>query len=202
MSNYESDYKPPESQVAAPPQGSNGSIYSSVGAISKLNAETQNNLNKIGGRRRIRRSRRHIKGGAPPGPVIAHAEITNAPAPVPATTQAPVSTNNTITVPVVKPLYPETGTGSQTTASNVANSTKVGAELNANKQYDSCVGQGATCGQVTVTSGQKGGRKTRGGWPHWGCMSGGKYRRNRTNKRKRTNKKRRTTKRKGTNKRR
>ena len=73
-------------------------------------------------------------------------------------------------------------------------------EINANKQYDSCVGQGATCGQVTVNSGQK------GGWPHWGCMSGGKYRKNRstrrrTNKR-RTNKRRRMNKKKGTKKRR
>ena len=194
MSNYEPDYKPPESEVLAPPSGSNGSIYSSVRAMSEANAETQNNLNKIGGRRRIRRSRsrsRSRKGGAP----SIGSENTNAPA----TTQAPVSTNNTITVPVVKPLYPETGTGSQTTASNVANSTKVGAELHANKQYDSCVGQGASCGQVTVTTSQKGGQ--RGGWPDWGCMSGGKYRRTRSNKR-RTNKRRKTNKRRRTNKRR
>jgi hypothetical protein len=68
-------------------------------------------------------------------------------------------------------------------------------EINANKQYDSCVGQGATCGQVTVNSGQK------GGWPHWGCMSGGKYRKNRSTRR-RTNKRRRMNKRKGTKKRR
>ena len=191
---YESDYQPPESQVAPPPSGSTGSMYSSVRAMSKTNAVTQNNLNKIGGSRSRSKSRsRSRKGGATSGPVITHAENINVPA-----TQGHVSTNNTITVPVVKPLYPETGTGNQTTASNVANSTKVGAELNANKQYDSCVGQGATCGQVTVTTSQKGGQ--RGGWPRWRCMSGGKYRRRRSNKR-RTNK-RKTNKRKGTNKRR
>jgi len=75
------------------------------------------------------------------------------------------------------------------------------SSVNINKQHDSCVGQGATCGQVTVSSGQKGGQRG-GRWPHWGCMSGGKYRKNRSTRRKTNKRRRRSNKRKETKKRR
>jgi hypothetical protein len=133
--------------VAPPPPGSNGSIYSNGAAISKNNAELQNTTNKIGG------SKRSFRGGA-----------------------AEVITVSPMTVP-----YREAGTGDNTTAANLTNSTKAQSEIYANKQYDLCVGsKDATCGQ-------SGGRKKRvmrksltnqqslrGGWPAWGCMSGGK----------------------------
>jgi hypothetical protein len=143
MSTYSPNYTPPAQQLAPPPPGSNGSLYSSAGAITKNNATSQNNLNKIGG------SRRHMrfKGGA---------------------------TDSIVVTPMRVP-YPETGRGDQTTSANVTNSTKVGASLNANQQYDACVGQGASCGM-------SGGKKLAGGLPNWRCMSGGKSRRRKTRK--------------------
>ena len=85
-----------------------------------------------------------------------------------------------IPVPAMTVPYRETGAGANTTSANLTNSTKAQSEIYANKQYDGCVGsKDATCGQA-------GGRKKRGmtksltslrgGWPAWGCMSGGRRR--------------------------
>jgi len=128
-------YTPPQQQLAAPPPGSDGSIYGNSNAIAANNAQAQNNLAKIG----KGGSRRRFKGGA------------------------------TIVVPPVQVPYKEAGAGSNTTSANVSNSTTVGATLNANSQFDACVGSSnPACGQVA------GSKKIKGGWPHWGCMSGGK----------------------------
>jgi hypothetical protein len=53
----------------------------------------------------------------------------------------------TIPVAVVPVMYKETGAGSNTTSANVINSNKTQADLHANKQFDGCVGKGASCGQ-------------------------------------------------------
>ena len=141
-----SAYGYPPQTFKPPPPGSNGSIYSNGAAISANNAELQNKTNKFGG------SKRSFRGGA--------ADL--------------------ITVPAMNVPYRETGAGANTTSANLTNSTKAQAEIYANKQYDGCVGsKDATCGQA-------GGRKKRGmtksltslrgGWPAWGCMSGGRRR--------------------------
>ena len=136
-------YTPPPQQLAAPPSGSDGSIYGNSNAIAANNADAQNSLSKIG----KGGSRRRFKGGA--------TNLNPAPAP--------------IVVPPVQVPYKEAGTGSNTTSANVSNSTSVGATLSANSQFDACVGSSnPACGQVA------GGRKIKGGWPNWGCMSGGK----------------------------
>jgi hypothetical protein len=133
-------YIPPQQQLAAPPPGSDGSIYGNSNAIAANNAQAQNNLANIG----KGGSRRRFKGGAN--------NLTPAP----------------IVVPPVQIPYKEAGAGSNTTSANVSNSTTVGATLNANSQFDACVGSSnPACGQA-------GGRKFKGGWPDWGCMSGGK----------------------------
>lgn len=123
-------YTPPPQQIAAPPPGSNGSIYGNSNAIAANNAQTQNNLAKIG----KGGSRRRFKGGA------------------------------TIIVPPVQIPYKDPG---NMTNANVMKSTTVGATLSANSQFDACVGStNPACGQVA-------GGKIKGGWPNWGCMSGG-----------------------------
>lgn len=135
-------YTPPQQQLAAPPPGSDGSIYGNSNAIAANNAQAQNSLANIG----KGGSRRRFKGGA--------TNLNPAPAP--------------IVVPPVQVPYKEAGAGSNTTSANVSNSTSVGATLNANSQFDACVGSSnPACGQA-------GGRKIKGGWPNWGCMSGGK----------------------------
>jgi hypothetical protein len=124
-------YIPPPQQLAAPPPGSNGSIYGNSNAIAANNALAQNNLANIG----KGGSRRRFKGGA------------------------------TIVVPPVQIPYKDPG---NMTNANVSNSTMLGATLNANSQFDACVGStNPACGQVA------GGRQIKGGWPNWGCMSGG-----------------------------
>ncbi len=95
------------------------------------------------------------------------------------------ATTGTITVPVVPNPVPETGIGANTTSANITNSTKVGAAENANSKYDACVGQGASCGMA-------GGRKRstlKGGWPSWGCMSGGVSRRKKGSRKRRKGRK-------------
>lgn len=159
-------YTPPQQQLAAPPAGSDGSIYSNSNAIAANNAQSQNNLAKIG----KGGSRRRFKGGA-----------TNL-SPAPAAPAAP------IVVPPVQVPYKEAGAGTNTTSANVSNSTMVGAALNANSQFDACVGSSnPACGQA-------GGRKIQGGWPNWGCMSGGKRKRKSSKKSKSRRKCRKTRK--------
>jgi hypothetical protein len=67
-----------------------------------------------------------------------------------------------VTVPPIQINYKETGVNNTSTQANVTASTRTQSDLYAAKQYDGLVGQ-------------KAGRKlTKGGWPAWGCMSGGK----------------------------
>jgi hypothetical protein len=132
-------YTLPPQQIAAPPPGSNGSIYENSVAIAANNAQAQNNLANVarGG------SRRRFKGGA--------TGLTPAP----------------IVVPPVQILYKDPG---NMTYDNVINLTKVGATLNANSQFDACVGSSnPACGQAGGKN-----KKFKGGFPNWGCMSGGK----------------------------
>jgi len=76
-----------------------------------------------------------------------------------------------LVVPPVKVSYTETGVGNTSTSSNVTNSAKITADLNAQAKLDSDVGP--------VQPIQKAGRSRQlvGGWPAWGCMSGGKKKR-------------------------
>ena len=102
-----------------------------------------------------------------------------------------------IVVPPVQVPYKEVGAGNNTTSANITNSTKAQADIYANKQYDACVGStNPSCGMSGGKVNHSKGRSHKGGWPHWGCMSGGKKRSNkrRTNKRttKRSCKKRKT----------
>jgi hypothetical protein len=70
-----------------------------------------------------------------------------------------------VTVPPIQINYKETGVNNTSTQANVTASTRTQSDLYAAKQYDGLVGQ-------------KAGRKlTKGGWPAWGCMSGGKRKR-------------------------
>lgn len=145
-------YKPPENEVAAPPEGSNGSIYSSVQVITAKNAMTQNKLNNIVGgsrRRRQRQKSRKFKGGA----------------------------SDSITVPVIRPIFKDTGSGNNTISANVKNLTILGATENENCKYDSLVG--------VKTGGKKSSTFKGGQHVHWGCMSGGKSRRKKGSRRKR-----------------
>lgn len=152
-------YTPPQQQLAAPPPGSDGSIYSNGKAIAANNAETQNNLAQIG----KGGSRRRFKGGAA-------TNLNPAPAPAP------------IVVPPVQVPYKEAGVGSNTTSANVSNSTTVDATLSANSQFDACVGSSnPACGQVA-------GGKIKGGWPNWRCMSGGNKRSGKNSSKKRRGK--------------
>jgi hypothetical protein len=123
-------YNPPQQQLAAPPPGSNGSIYGNSNAIAANSALEQNKLANIG----KGGSRRRLKGGS------------------------------TIVVPPIQIPYKDPG---NMTNANVSNSTMLGATLNANSQFDACVGS------TNPACGQTGGRKIKGGWPNWGCMSGG-----------------------------
>jgi hypothetical protein len=86
-----------------------------------------------------------------------------------------------VVVPPVKVSYNDTGVGNTNTSANITNSTKVQADLYAAKQYDSQVGP-------VQNAGRKKSRRLTGGWPEWGCMSGGKSRRNRRLKSRRNQK--------------
>ena len=79
-----------------------------------------------------------------------------------------------VVVPPVQISYKETGVGNTNTSANITNSTKVQADLYAAKEFDS---------QVAKTGGSKRHKRLVGGWPAWGCMSGGrKSRRSRSRK--------------------
>ena len=76
-----------------------------------------------------------------------------------------------LVVPPVKVSYTETGVGNTSTSNNVTNSARTQADLTAQAKLDSEVGP--------VQPIQKAGRSRQltGGWPAWGCMSGGRKRR-------------------------
>jgi hypothetical protein len=115
--------------VAAPPQGSNGSIQQNNNALTNQNTQRQMSA-RFGGSRKV------LKGG--------------------------------LVVPPVKVSYNDTGVGNTNTSANITNSTKVQADLYAAKEYDSQVGPVQKAGRSSKS------RKLTGGWPAWGCMSGGK----------------------------
>lgn len=83
-----------------------------------------------------------------------------------------------LVVPPVQISYKETGVGNTNTSSNVTSSAKTQADLTASAKFDKQVGP--------VQPVQKAGRRRKltksrsrkltGGWPAWGCMSGGKSR--------------------------
>jgi hypothetical protein len=83
-----------------------------------------------------------------------------------------------LVVPPVKVSYTETGVQNTSTKSNVTDLTKTQADLYAAKEYDSQV--------APVQPVQRAGRRRLvGGWPAWGCMSGGKIRKSRKSRRSR-----------------
>ena len=117
--------------VAAPPQGSNGSIQQNNNALTNQNTQRQMSA-RFGGSRKV------LKGG--------------------------------LVVPPVKVSYNDTGVGNTNTSANITNSTKVQADLYAAKEYDSQVGPVQKAGRSSKS------HRLTGGWPAWGCMSGGKTR--------------------------
>lgn len=98
------------------------------------------------------------------------------------------SKGGAVVVPPVQISYKEGGVGNTNTSSNITNSTKTQADLFAAKEYDNQVGP--------VQPVQKAGRRRKltksrsrkltGGWPAWGCMSGGKKSRRRKTHRRKT----------------
>jgi len=120
--------------VAAPPQGSNGSIQQNNNALTNQNTQRQMSA-RFGGSRKV------LKGG--------------------------------LVVPPVKVSYNDTGVGNTNTSANITNSTKVQADLYAAKEYDSQVGPVQKAGRSSKS------HRLTGGWPAWGCMSGGRKSRRR-----------------------
>lgn len=104
-------YIPLQNTVAPLPEGSNGSLCSSIQVTTEQNAMAQNKLNHIGGFRRRRQKSRKFKGGA-----------------------------SDITVPAIQPIFKDTGSGNNTISANVKNLTILGATENENCKYDSLVG--------------------------------------------------------------
>lgn len=86
-----------------------------------------------------------------------------------------------LVVPPVQISYKEGGVGNTNTSSNVTSSAKTQAELTASAEFDKQVGPV----QPVQKAGRSRSRKLTGGWPAWGCMSGGrKSRRRKTHRRK------------------
>lgn len=71
-----------------------------------------------------------------------------------------------LVVPPVQISYKETGVGNTNTSNNITASAKTTADLSAQADLDKQV--------AAVQPVQKAGRKLVGGWPAWGCMSGGR----------------------------
>lgn len=147
-------YNPPQQQLAPPPPGGDGTIYGNSMAMAANNAQIQNRT-KFGGSKKNKKIRRVtltpaliIIGGKSKRKFKGGATTLN-PAPTSTSPSAP------IVVPPIQIPFKDTGSGNNTVAANVTNSIKVGSTLKANSEYDNKVGQ-------------------KGGWPNWGCMSGGK----------------------------
>ena len=140
-------YNPPQQQLAPPPPGGDGTIYGNSNAISSYNAQIQNRT-KFGGSKKNKKIRRRVT--LTPALIIIGGKSKR---------KFKGGTTNLNPAPIVVPSiqipFKETGTGNNTVAANVINSIKLGATLKANSEYDNKVGQ-------------------KGGWPNWGCMSGGR----------------------------
>ena len=95
------------------------------------------------------------------------------------------SKGGAVTIPPVQVNYKESGVGNTSTDGNVTALTRTQTDIYAAKQFDSAVGQKAgkrRCKSKKSKRLTKGrqltkGRRLTGGWPAWGCMSGGKRRR-------------------------
>ena len=151
-------YNPPQQKILPPPLGGDGTIYGNSNAISLNNAIAVNKA-KFGGSKKHKKIRRVT---LTPALIIIGGkykkQFKGGSAPAAAATPAPA----TITVPSVQIPFKDHG---NMINDNIINSIKLGATLKANSVYDYLVGQKAP---------QTGGRKLKGGWPKWGCMSGGK----------------------------
>jgi hypothetical protein len=141
-------YNPPQQKILPPPLGGDGTIYGNSNAISLNNAIAVNKV-KFGGSKKHKKIRRVT---LTPALIIIGGKYkkqlkggsTSAPA--------------TITVPPIQLPFKDHG---NMINDNIINSIKLDATLKANSEYDHLVGK-------------TGGRKIKGGWPKWGCMSGGK----------------------------
>ena len=78
-----------------------------------------------------------------------------------------------LVVPPVKVSYTETGVGNTSTSNNIIASAKTTAGLHAQADLDKNVGPVQKAGRKKSRSK---GRQLVGGWPAWGCMSGGRKR--------------------------
>ena len=76
-------------------------------------------------------------------------------------------------VPPVKISYVDRGVGNTNTGNNVTASAETTLNLNAQAKLDSEVG----AVQPIQKAGRRKSRRLVGGWPEWGCMSGGRKRR-------------------------
>jgi hypothetical protein len=87
------------------------------------------------------------------------------------------SKGGAVTIPPVQVNYKESGVGNTSTNGNVAAITRTQTNIYAAKEFDSQVGQKAGRRRSKSHRLTKGRQLTKGGWPAWGCMSGGKRRR-------------------------
>jgi hypothetical protein len=85
------------------------------------------------------------------------------------------SKGGAVTIPPVQVNYKESGVGNTSTNGNVTALTRTQTDIYAAKQFDSAVGQKA--GRRRCKSKKSKSKRLTGGWPAWGCMSGGKRRR-------------------------
>lgn len=95
-----------------------------------------------------------------------------------------------VVVPPVQISYKEGGVGNTNTSSNITNSTKTQSELFAAKEYDNQVGPVQPVQKAGRKKSRSRSRKLTGGWPAWGCMSGGKSRRRRKTHRRKSHRRR------------
>ena len=126
--------------MSPPPQGSVGSsVYNKASGLQALSTSKQVAINNTGGYKRRRNSRRRSKKIRGGGVVVA--------------------------VPVTS--YPEQGTTTIASVTTSATANSIGQT--ANKQYDACIGQPASC----TSNAKVGGKNNKRGGVKWGCMRGG-----------------------------
>jgi hypothetical protein len=83
-----------------------------------------------------------------------------------------------LVVPPVQISYKETGVGNTNTSNNITASAKTTADLTASAEFDKEVAPVQKAGRKSRSKGRSKSRsksrKLTGGWPEWGCMSGGR----------------------------